>query len=65
MERRTNKMLHAKTIAGVEIIINPQHVAAVMVNCDSARVELASGSTYNLPTAAWEEIKKAMLGKEN
>ena len=58
-------MLHAKTVAGIEIIINPAHVAAVMVNCDSARIELASGSTYNFPVTAWEEIKSAMLKKEN
>jgi hypothetical protein len=58
-------MLHTKTVAGIEIIINPAHIAAAMVNCDSARIELANGTTYNLPTAAWEEIKKAMLKKEN
>ena len=58
-------MLHTKTTGNVEIIINPAHIAAATVNCDNARVELANGTTYNLPTAAWEEIKKAMLGKEN
>ena len=58
-------MLHAKTISGIEILINPAHVAAAMVNCDSARVEMASGTTYSFPAAAWEEIKNAMLRKEN
>ena len=58
-------MLHTKTIAGVEIIINPKHIAAAMVNCDSARIELASGTTYSFPAAAWEEIKKIMQEKEN
>ena len=55
-------MLITRTKSGIEVIINPAHVAAASVNADETRVELSTGKTYTLPVAAWPEVKKSLNG---
>ena len=53
-------MYHGKTAGGLEIIINPAHVAAATCNDDRVSVELVTGKTYNFPTSTWPEICAAL-----
>jgi len=53
------------TKAGVEIILNPAHIAAVTHNPDECRVELCTGKTYSLPAQDWPKVRAALNGDQS